>query len=236
MGKQPDTGPEPNPQIGPRGGATAEISGRQLTLFHALEKRQPRLAQMYFGALSVLNDGTNPDSIALAAHGLRELMEKIPQTIDVPVKAQNERMGVKVAELRRLWETTLNKSSCHASGKWQGEIDPTLRNLLQGLNDFFDWHAAHHPRIREEIRSVLRQLDAPGNVLPSPIENENISAWREMRDFFVNTSHHRLRPERPEFLQRLDELEVFLLDRFHPRTFEDFEKIDALLREAEQGD
>lgn len=236
MGKQPDMGPDPNPRIGLQGGPAAEISGRQLTLFHALEKRQPRLAQMYFGALSVLNDGTNPDSIALAAHGLRELMEKIPQTIDVPVKAQNERMGAKVDKLRQLWETTVNKSSCHAGGEWRGEIDPPLRGLLNELSRFFYWHATHHPEMREEIRLVLRRLDAPGRVLPSQIEDENISAWREMRDFFVNTSHHRLRPERQEFLQRLDELELFLLDRFHPRTFEDFEKIDALLREAAQGD
>jgi len=55
----------------------SRLSGSQRTLYEALASKDPRLARMYLGALSVLDRQGNPDRLALASHGLRELMEKM---------------------------------------------------------------------------------------------------------------------------------------------------------------
>ena len=51
-----------------------ELSGQQRALYEALSGKDERLAGMYLGSLLVLRQIENPDLLALAAHGLRELM------------------------------------------------------------------------------------------------------------------------------------------------------------------
>lgn len=230
-----DAGSDLSPQTGSQSMLTAKLSAAQLTLLHALQQQQSELAQMYLGALLVLQDNANPDSIPLSAHGVRELMEKLPETLDVPMKAHKERMGDKVQGLYQRWKATFQGSGSVANGEWLGEIDVPLRLLLKALNEFLNWYATHHPRMREEIGRVLRRLDAPGGALPPTVEDANIALWRDMRTFFVDVAHHRLDPEAQEFRRRLGDLELFLLDRLHPRTFEDFRTIDELLEEAAHG-
>lgn len=68
----------------------AALTGQQRALYEALldlgsaaKDENPRMAKMYFGAVLVLRQIGNPDRLALAAHGLRELMEKMPRFLDV---------------------------------------------------------------------------------------------------------------------------------------------------------
>jgi len=50
-------------------------------IFTALSGKHARLAAMYAGACHVLVSG-NPDHLALAAHNVRELIEKLPDHVD----------------------------------------------------------------------------------------------------------------------------------------------------------
>jgi hypothetical protein len=51
----------------------------------ALKAKNSKMAQMYIGSILVLQQVGNPDRFALAAHGIRELMEKMSRYLDVPV-------------------------------------------------------------------------------------------------------------------------------------------------------
>ncbi len=72
-----------------------QISGKQRFLYEALSERDTqlaneqgkKLADMYLGALRVLADEHNPDRLPLAAHGIRELLEKLPRYLKVPTQA-----------------------------------------------------------------------------------------------------------------------------------------------------
>src|SRR5512132_2198654 len=55
------------------------------------------------GPKSVLRQRDNPDRISLAAHGMREVMEKLYVYIDVPVPAKPPSMKSKVQALRQEW-------------------------------------------------------------------------------------------------------------------------------------
>lgn len=229
MGTPWDPGHTPDPNATPRLALLQELTDRQGTLFRALERLNPRLARMYLGALRVLGDEANPEAVPLAAHDLRELMEKLPWSLDVPIRASVGEVGSRVGNLRRLWERTVRTSACYNSGQWQGPIDSPLRRLLNELNRFFTWLSSNYRPRRDEATLALRQLDGR---IPDQLERRKVETWMDLFDFFCDVAHHRVDPSREEFSRRLDELEQFLLDRLQPRTFADFDEIDKLLEEA----
>lgn len=209
------------------------LSGQQRVLYEVLQEKDPELAEMYLGALTVLGKDDIPDQMALAAHDIRELMEKTPRIIEVRTKALRESLKVKVRELEDLWRATLDQTECHKGGNWAGSIDGPLSGLLNGLQAFFGWFVEHLPRRRAEIATTLRRLDGSGRTLPVPLENLNVDAWDKIRDFFVGVAHHRRKATQPEFAQWLDALERFLLDHLRPRSFADLDVIDEIVREGE---
>lgn len=234
MGSPWDAGRNPDPDAIPPPAPRPDLTDQQRALLLALQRRDPKLACMYFGALRVLADEANPEGLPMAAHALRELMEKLPESLDIPLKAPTGELAYRVANhLWPLWKATVEKSACLNGGEWQGQIDPPLRELLQGLNAFFDWFSVKHRPRREEVVLALRRLDTAGRFLPALLEDKNVRMWRDIREFFVAVAHHPKNPtSRDDFSRQLDELERFLLDRFQPRTFADFDAIDALLKEA----
>jgi hypothetical protein len=54
----------------------------------ALTEKHERLRVMYLGALYVLRSD-NPDRFALGAHSIRELIEKLPDHVDLPAAARS---------------------------------------------------------------------------------------------------------------------------------------------------
>ena len=210
-----------------------QLSGQQSTLYIALLEKDQKLADMYMGTLIVLNHNENPDHLAHAAHGVRELMEKLPSFVNVPIKAQSESLKSKIIELETIWLSTLEKSQSYNNQIWEGDIDPRLHKLLNKVHLFFEWFTNHYPRRKAEVAKTLRGLDVSGRTLPIPLEDLNIKTWFGIRDFCQSVAHHRKYTTKDEFGQWLEALERFLLDRLRPRTFTDFDKIDEIIRESE---
>jgi hypothetical protein len=48
--------------------------------------------------------------------------------------------------------------------------------------------------------------------------------------------HHNIDAEEREFFGYLDVFEGFIIDRLRPRTFADFDAVDAIIEEADRGD
>lgn len=211
--------------------AALTLTGSQRVLRSRLAALNGNLERMYIGGLTVLQDETNPDRFALAAHALRELLEKLPAHFDVPQKKSKERINDKLINLAQQWGHA-RKSGCHKDGTWDGAIDKRLRSFLEHVKSFFDWHERHHPSRNAEAADALRRLDATGRRLPPPLENLNLKFLEEIRSFFVKVSHHGCVVEFAEFAHWLDALERFLLDRLSPRTFDDHEELDRLMSEG----
>jgi len=191
---------------------------------------------MYVGGLTVLADVSNPDRHSLCAHSLRELMEKLPEYLDVSTKAHKESLKNKVGEVEEKFTRMKVTTGCfNASAGWDGNIDAPLREFLVRLTAFCEWFSAHHPRRREEVHRTLVRLDGSGRSLPTALASLNVDAWDEKRDFFQAVAHHRKAAKDAEFTQWLDALERFLLERLVPRTFDEFAEIDAILGRGGDG-
>jgi hypothetical protein len=230
---RPEESPKAPSPISERRPVPLRLSGQQSAMYAALREKDSGLSTMYLGALMVLSDTSNPDCLALAAHGIRELIEKLPQFLAVNIKAQKESLTVKVRELEDSWLSSCDESQRYDGKVWSGSIDAVLARFLGHVARFFEWFAAHHPRRKSEIAQTLARLDRSGRPLPELLARLNVDYWDDMRDFFVSVAHHRENVDTLVFAQWLDALERFLLDRFYPRTFEDIDLIDSIIREGE---
>jgi len=210
------------------------LLSHQLVLYQALKKKNNSLASMYYGALKVLNDVDNPERFILAAHGIRELMEKILQYLDVDVKVLKERLKDKVREVEKIWDSCCKQSRCYDSSDWNGYIDAHLKNFLKYISNFFEWFKKYYPKRRSEITKIIRELDFMEIPLPKPIEDLKIKEWNYLWNFFIAVSHHHKDVEKKEFDKWLLAFERFLLNYLYPRTFDDFEKIDEIIKEVEK--
>lgn len=212
----------------------AQLIGQQQTLHEALINKDPKLARMYLGSIAVLGQKSNQERLPLAAHGLREMMEKLPKYLEIPVQAKGQSLKQKIQELSSRKDKAARNSSCHFKDGWRGEIDKPLDQLLQDLDEFFLWFIEANPTRKQRIARVIRVLDPSPSFLPKPLEEIQVSVWDRCNSYFQGVSHHTLESSEEEFSSPLSVLERFLLDRLSPRTFEDFAVIDDLIRVVER--
>ena len=118
---------------------------------------------MYLGAHHALRDSLNPERFALAAHDVRELMEKVPDIVVVSTPAHSERLGAKVAELEQSYQRVVSNSKLK-SPKWDGETDGPIRDFLEKVKTFFEWKKEHMPTRRSPV-----VLSANGRIKPDVV-------------------------------------------------------------------
>jgi hypothetical protein len=210
-----------------------QFSEEQGALHEKLTELSPDLARMYVGAMRILNDERNPDSHALAAHGFRELMEKLARYQSVPMTAGGETLTEKVRALGQAWRRCHGGSKDKRSRPSSGRPD-RVAVFLEEVDQFFKWLSNHRPTRSEVATKLMAKLEVSSRALPDQLQKINARYWETIRDFFENTCHHRVRPTRAEFDGWVFAIERFLLDRLAPRTTRDFESIDAIQLEAKK--
>jgi hypothetical protein len=188
---------------------------------------------MYLGALWVHGQDGNPDRLALAAHGLRELMEKLPMYLDLPIATKPPSLKDKVRGLAQSWGNCAKNSTCGGNPGWSGAIDGSLRKFLRKSHEFFAWFEVEHPTRKRRITNILRSLDYLKTPLPKAIEELRVEEWDKSHEYFELVSHHTHTTTFEDFVSWVTALEYFLLDRLHPRTFDDHGELDEIIKEGE---
>ncbi|MHB8172964.1 MAG: hypothetical protein ACYDFU_00695 [Nitrospirota bacterium] len=196
-----------------------EPSSRQRALLMALGERSTLLAEMYYGALKVLADGNNPSKLPLSAHGIRELMEKLPTELGIKVKIDSAGIKVRVENLKRIYD------NCKGRDNYE--------KYIRESDKFFGWFVEAKPRRGEQFADALRGIDPSGRKLPGPLEGLRTDRWTFTRDYFIGVAHHRIKTSFEEFSEYLFDLEGFLLDQLKPRTFEDFDRMESIIEAGE---
>jgi hypothetical protein len=159
-------------------------------------------------------------------------MMKMSEIVDVQIRALNETQGQKVEALEREFESMVVKTKLKAP-EWAGTVDQTMRNWLNKVTEFFEWKKAHNPKRRAEFTQVLRALDGPNRLLPAEIEERNVDLWMETKSYFDKIAHHGSDPIENDFLERMGYVESTLHNKLNPKTFADFDTVDALIEEGE---
>lgn len=225
--------PSFEPQLGgqPDDGQHLGLPSQQLALYRALSGKPlvgERLGARYLGALVALADPRNPDRLAQAAHSMREMMDMLPEAVEVRVEALRETLSNEAGKLEKAWQGA-QKSVCLQGDRWEGEIDGPLKKFLLKAVAFYTWKEQHQPRRQVEFGRVLVELDVSGRPPPKVLQELNVKAWIKMHDYFVTVAHHGDKIDLGEFDGWVDALERTILNLLSPRTFADFDTIDAIL-------
>jgi hypothetical protein len=163
-------------------------------------------------------------------------MEKLPAYMDVAVPAHAQSLTSEAKNAKDVWTRAANLSPCRQpDGSWAGAVDAHLQKGIRAIETLFAWIEANKPRRRDEIDQALTRLDPAGRALPTPLQDLNIQQWETMRDFFVPVSHHKKEYPVEEFSRWVEALERFLLERLVPRTFDEQDELDQILKEAAGG-
>jgi hypothetical protein len=234
--------PNPVPTDQPSGEKLAQtepdlgLSGRRLALYGALVHLDQRfktkgmaLGHMYLGALRVRTSIENPDRLALACHGIRELMEKLPRYLDVPILRPASIVG-EVHNLR--WQHAVIARRVHCDG-YQAEVVAFFEGPIA---NFFGSIDTRHTPISERAGKLIDRLDPRQTPIPAPIKQTHADVWNKCEKFFIDVSHHRYEPSEEEVDGYLEELENFLLDRLRPRTFDDQAELKRIIELGEGND
>lgn len=205
------------------------LKSRQRALLGKLLEKDPGLARMYDGALYALSQKENPERLVLAAHEIRELMEKAPRAVDIAIKL-DRKLGEQMKLLCQDWKRV--KPLVHEEeGKLCCEAMSKLE-FVKSLEEFLEWYDGNSTSRQDQAKALVRKLDPSGRQVPDPLETHHAKFWGMLREYFIAVAHHGKESDEEEFVGYLSELENFLLERLIPRTFKDIDAIDALLDEA----
>lgn len=207
----------------------------QDALHACLLRRSAKLARIYYGGLVVLADESNPCRYELAAHSLRELIEKSPLLTNGQAFAGGDTIANRLDPVKTVF-------SAISGGQKLGEavdLDPIaalVRSLLQELDKFFQWQELNRPARAKMIARHLSELSGAGPSPPVDLFEEEILSWRVADEYFKKVAHNGVENlDSGEFLRRMSFIENSLLRRLRPRSVEQLNKLDALIREAENG-
>jgi hypothetical protein len=205
----------------------------QEVLVEQLGRRNPRVADIYFGGLRTFADEINPYHLQLAAHAFRELIDHCPKLIGGAVifgDSMKQRLVPVKNAFFALKQTS--KMTPDPTGNPAG-----LSNALnEALDDFFDWSDNNRSENRKKTALLLAQLAGPGPALPSDVVADEISGWMDSDGYFKRVAHSIQCVERDDFVGKLFVVEDILLRRIQPRPVSDLDEIDALIAEGENAD
>jgi len=149
------------------------------------------------------------------------------------VSPEGPPLGDKVRDLGTTWTKLVGHDNWKGKDGWAGTIDESLERFLKKAKEFFDWFTADRPTRLTRMKGILRGLDPSGRPLPAPIEELHVEEWAQCHEYFIRVSHHATIPTDEDFESWREVLERFLLDRLYPRTFEDLDAIDRIVKEGE---
>jgi len=232
------TSPRQNPGIAPglpegqtgTGWATDPARG---LLRDELRRRSPELADIYWGAIVVLDSHDNPERLAMSGHSLRELQDRLPRILAVPEATDRLKLDDEFPGVANKWESTRDGSSSRTDdGDWQGEVDARLRKFLNWFDEFVRKFRERNVRMERVSRAALRTLDPGLDTVPAETGDQAVRVWLEVRKTFVHFAHHNV-VEESVLADAIAKFESLLGDRLYPSTFEKQDQIDAIIREAE---
>lgn len=208
-------------------GGPFELTRQQREAHDVLGIRGASYRQVYLGAVMVMGQSANPDRIALAAHGLREVAEMLERDLGAAVRTQGESMGSKANVLDDAYARAEDLVAEAIEATAPATIDGRLRLLLRRVMEFVEWNREFAPRKRDRARRAVRTMAVPG-VLSTPqhVEthvDELLGCHRRLNEI----AHHSSASE-AQMTAEIDRFEKLLLALLGGRSMQ-LRELDELL-------
>lgn len=213
--------------------AAVGMSQAQRALLDALRERDARLVATYQAVAYLTTAEGLPDQLSLAAHAMRELMDRLPIAFDLPIENKDNLLN-RIDALRRSLERAEETSGCRTTDGWSGEIDGPLEHVLNVAREVVTSRKEYWPSRREVAVSLMNELEPTLGRRPPSLVKREARLWSELRHYFEQVSHHHYVIDGVETTQedlrtRVQALEGLLLDKLRPTTTQDLDEIDMLM-------
>jgi hypothetical protein len=222
---------DPN-EPGPSTAAVGMPQERRV-LLDALRERDGRLGTIYQAVVFLTTAEDLPDQLSLAAHAIREFMERLPVALDLPVEDKGSLLN-HVDDLAVSLGRAEETSACRTTDGWSGAIDKPLERVLDAAKKVVESRKEHWPSRQEVAVSLMNELEPTlGRRSPSLVKQE-AQTWSKLRRYFEQVSHHHhvfdaLQTSQEELRALVQTIEALLIDKLRPTTTQDFDDIDSLM-------
>jgi hypothetical protein len=216
-----------------------ELPPQRTKLLDALRDRDPRVASMYEAAIRIMDSSELEDALSLAGHAMRELMDRLPQALDLPL-AEKSRLFSRLDQLQERLDQAHATSSCYGEDGWTGSIDASLLAVIEAVEVLIEERKEFWPSRTKTAAELMKHLE-PGFVpRAEPMAKREAKSWSESHRYFEQVSHHHnlygeLETTRAEFETRVQRIELLLINKLRPPTATDFAEIDTLMATFEAG-
>ncbi len=217
--------------LDPRNSRTSENRTR---LKNVLKTTNHNLGEAYESILNVLNADNIPDNIRMAAFGIRELLNKLPDYINVPFGKKTDKLGMLTDKLKAKWED--QKIEAYLEITWLDFHIERIKNFLIECRGFFQLNDQIHVLRKEKAIATLRTLNTKHSEekLPEQVEEAIAMQWNAFLDYFNGTLHSEYgSTDKDLFILRLSHLEEFLIGLLEPDVFESMHDIDEIIKSGE---
>jgi hypothetical protein len=216
------------------------LSSRQRALLEGLinfgPKDGPRqLGIIYQGVLTRLADTSAPDCAAHAAHGARELMEKLAWYVNNETAEEARgRLGDRADAIEEAYEAAVKELPPERARWEEAQLTHEVVRLIDAVEHMAAWRQEH--TLSPGTYAIV-MVDFCLGGIPERLRANKRKEWAKLRDFFADVAHHRSHEGRAatpaDVAERFAELEAFLYARWAPETVRDFAEIDALIKPRE---
>lgn len=207
---------------------------KQNELVDLLKSKSELLAEMYLGALLVLQQVNNPQRYVQSSHSLRELLEKFPKyfggvKINTRSSENNKLLSLVVGEYRPgiFAEKDIDL---------EDKLGEKIRRNARKISKLVIARSATPSRMGEFLNAV-RNLDSAGELLPQFLDREIGEKYKNLRNYYLAIAHHNKtindKNDIQEFSENLSDLEDFFEEIISPKAVESDLTIDALIKEIE---
>jgi hypothetical protein len=225
----------PESLVGHSSSTTLELSPFQIELEEEIRKIDPRLADCYIGSLHVFSRPEIVSRTILSAHGIREILEKLPEHSSVsgmPLKVHKPSPTTLALEICKVWNL-INPKLWPGTPPWTTVPDPSMRHFLLAFEKFASDFDVIAPNRRKKAKVFFQKFNLSSAPLPEPIETVKYRTFKDFTTYFQNICHHTLKVTPNEFAEKLNKFEYFLLGILKPKPFDSQEELDKIIREAE---
>jgi len=206
------------------------LSDRQLDVWRALRLKAKQgypFHDWYRGAIWALRSTNeeNPDRLAQAANGLRELLEKLPKALGTEIVGP---AGHVLQHKRETAGAALTRAKEQFPDGWLGQ---TITEDVAGVLVQFEEYVllCARPNRTQRTASGLQKLDPMSDALPERLRRARLERYRDLSKQFESITHHQPPGSEEEFRKYVAELEELLLDLMAPITADDQNRLLELI-------
>jgi len=166
-------GPPDRPS-GPRSGGI--LRGPQLRVFRALQNERAELAVWYQEGCALLEEKGRTERLVLAAHEIREIIERLVDNTLAPFQITRKQLGDAVGALKEQWPAAV---LTRPEADWPSEELEQLRPFLKDAQRLFapDGERPFKERELATFLDVRDPIPAAGDAEAERIRNR-LRAWK----------------------------------------------------------